>query len=97
MAPWLSYLDDGLIDGSPRVGWLPFARDHMPLFYGTLLTAAVHLNRRQPLSDPSILIWYKVQTLRLANEKLKTSNEGATDEMIMVALILVYFNVRGLP
>lgn len=93
LAPWLSYLDDELTELSPRISWLPFALDHKPLFYATLLTAAVHLNRRRPLSDPSALLWFKVRTMRLANERMSDPLEGASDQMMMVALILLYFNV----
>ena len=96
LAPWLSYLDDGLTEFYPRISWLPFALEHKPLFYGTMLTAAVHLHRRRPLSDPSALFWFKAQTIRLANERLNDPSEGATDQMIMVALILLYFNVSTL-
>jgi hypothetical protein len=65
----------------------------MPLYYATLLCAAVHLDRMMPFGDLSKLLWYKAETLRLTNEKLNTPSEGATDEMILVALILLYFNV----
>lgn len=65
----------------------------MPLLYATLLSAAVHLDRMQSFGDISKLLWYKAETLRLANERLKIPGEGATDEMILVALILLYFNV----
>jgi hypothetical protein len=95
LAPWLSYLDDRLTTATPRLAWLPFALQHTPFFHATLLAAAVHLNRRRPLRDKSALIWFKVQTIRYANEKMNLPpSEGASDEMIMVALILLYFNVR---
>ena len=63
------------------------------LFYATLLGAAVHLDRRQPFGDQRKLLWYKVRTMRLANENLNEPSEGASDQMILVALILLYFNV----
>ena len=63
------------------------------LFYATLLGAAVHLDRKQPVGDQRKLLWYKVQTIRLANEKLNQPSEAASDQMILVALILLYFNV----
>lgn len=63
------------------------------LYYATLMGAAVHLNRMQPLRDRRKLLWYKVQTMQLANETLKVPAEGASDQMILVALILLYYNV----
>lgn len=33
--------------------------------------------------------------MRLANEKLSILSEGASDQMILVALILLYFNVSS--
>jgi hypothetical protein len=63
------------------------------LFYATLLGAAVHLDRKKPVGDQRKLLWYKVQTMRLANEKLNQLSEAASDQMILVALILLYFNV----
>ena len=95
LAPWLSNYDDSLTPTSPRVSWLPFALSHPPLFYATLLSAAVHLDRVQPLKDQRKLLWYKVETIRLTNERLSVLSEAATDQMILVALILLYFNVRG--
>jgi len=59
----------------------------------TLLTAVVHRNRIQPFEDQRALLWYKVETIRLANETLNLPTEGASDQMILVALILLYFNV----
>jgi hypothetical protein len=95
LAPWLSYLDDRLTTATPRLAWLPFALEHTPFFHATLLAAAVHLNRRRPLRDKSALIWFKVQTIRYANERMNLPpSEAASDEMIMVALVLLYFNVR---
>jgi hypothetical protein len=95
LAPWLSYLDDGLTTATPRLAWLPFALEHTAFFYATLLTAAVHLNRRRPMRDKSALIWFKVQTIKYANERMNLPpSEAASDEMIMVALVLLYFNVR---
>lgn len=64
----------------------------MPLFYATMLSAAVHLDNMRPFGDISKLLWYKAETLRLTNEALGTP-EGASDQMILVALILLYFNV----
>jgi hypothetical protein len=47
------------------------------------------------LRDKSALIWFKVQTIRYANERMNLPpSEAASDEMIMVALVLLYFNVR---
>jgi hypothetical protein len=98
LAPWLSYLDDKLTTATPRLAWLPFALEHTPFFHATLLAAAVHLNRRRPLRDKSALIWFKVQTIRYANERMNLPpSEAASDEMIMVALVLLYFNVRTFP
>jgi hypothetical protein len=95
LAPWLSYLDDRLTATTPRLAWLPFALQHTPFFHATLLAAAVHLNRRRPLRDKSALLWFKVQTIRYANERMNLPpSEAASDEMIMVALVLLYFNVR---
>lgn len=93
IAPWLSYLDDSLTESSPRVSWLPYALNHPPLFHATLLVAAVHLDRRQPLKDSSAMLRLKVQTIRLANENMDGTPEGVSDQMMMVALILLYFNV----
>jgi len=93
LAPWLSYLDDTLTETSPRMSWLPYAVNHTPLFYATLLTAAVHLNRRQPLKDPSVLLRLKVQTITLANKSMDIPSEAVSDQMMMVAMVLLYFNV----
>lgn len=96
LAPWLSYLDDSIggdDDSSARLGWLEYAINHTPLFYATLLTAVVHLNRRRPLKDPSAMIWFKLQTMRLANERMNDPAEACKDEMLVVALVLLYFNV----
>ncbi|PVH82202.1 hypothetical protein DL98DRAFT_570745 [Cadophora sp. DSE1049] len=95
LAPWLCYLDDGLSPDGPRIAWLPFALEHTAFFYATLLTAAVHLNRRRKIRDPSALYWFKVQTIKHANENMNIPEKAATDEMIMVALILLYFNIGG--
>jgi len=97
LAPWLSNYDDSLTPSSPRVSWLPFALNHAPLFYATCLAAVVHLDRVKPLGDQRKLLWYKVETMRLANEKMSIPSEGASDQMIMVALILLYFNVSATP
>ena len=78
---------------SPRVSWFPFAVNSPTLFYATLLGSAVHLDRKQPLGDQRKLLWYKVKTMRLANEKLQNPSDGASDQMILVALILLFFNV----
>lgn len=94
LAPWLSNYDDTLTPTSPRVSWLPFALHHKVLFMATLLSAVVHLDRFQPLGDQRKLLWYKIETMRLANETLNDPTEGASDQMILVALILLYFNVR---
>ncbi|KAK0119672.1 hypothetical protein ONS95_011109 [Cadophora gregata] len=95
LAPWLCYLDDGLSKDGPRIAWLPYALEHTAFFYATLLTAAVHLNRRRKIRDPSALYWFKVQTIKHANENMKIPETAATDEMVMVALILLYFNIGG--
>ncbi|TAQ86471.1 hypothetical protein B7494_g5204 [Chlorociboria aeruginascens] len=95
LAPWLSYLDDEATAASPKISWLPFALHHPALFYATLLTAAVHLNRFQPVGSQQAVLWYKVETMRLANEKLMCPAEAAKDEMIIVVLVLLYFNVGG--
>jgi hypothetical protein len=62
----------------------------------TLLSAVVHLDRIQPFRDQRKLLWYKVETMRLANETLSNPLEGSSDQMILVALILLYFNVSHL-
>lgn len=100
LAPWLCNLDDrfrGLDDLDdipvPKLAWLGYAVEHTAFYYATLLTAAVHLNRRRKLKDPGALIWYKMHTIQLANEKMNIVEEAATDEMIMTALVLCYFNV----
>lgn len=102
MAPWLSNLDNRfrhlddvqeIHDKTPKIAWLGYAVSHTAFYYATLLTAAVHLNRRRKLKDSAALIWYKVHTIQLANEKMNVPEEAATDEMIMTALILCYFNV----
>lgn len=90
----MAYLDDEFDDSQPRLAWLPFALRHKAFFHATLLTAAVHLNRRRPFRDPSMMIWFKVETMRLANENMSIPTQAATDEMIMVAMVLLYFNVR---
>ncbi|KAE9371382.1 hypothetical protein N431DRAFT_558921 [Stipitochalara longipes BDJ] len=95
LAPWFCYLDDNLSDIEPRIAWLPFALEHKPFFYATLLTAAVHLNRKRRFRDPAALLWFKAETIRAANEKMNDPAEAASDEMIMVALILLVFNVGG--
>ncbi|KAH7355131.1 hypothetical protein BKA65DRAFT_535415 [Rhexocercosporidium sp. MPI-PUGE-AT-0058] len=93
LAPWLCYLEDNLSPESPRIAWLLYALEHKAFFYATLLTAAVHLNRRRKIRDPSALYWFKVQTIKHANENMNIPEKAATDEMIMVALILLYFNI----
>jgi hypothetical protein len=93
LAPWFCYLDDNLADVEPRIAWLPFALEHKPFFYATLLTAAVHLNRKRRFRDPGVLLWFKAETIRAANEKMNDPVEATSDEMIMVALILLVFNV----
>lgn len=95
LAPWLSNYDDSLTPASPRVSWLPFALNNKVLFMATLLSAAVHLDRLQPVGDQRKILWYKVETMRLANETLTDPAEGASDPMIIVALILLYFNVSS--
>jgi hypothetical protein len=93
LAPWFCYLDDDLNTLTPRIAWLPFALEHKPFFHATLLTAAVHLNRKRRFRDPSALLWFKAETIRTANEKMNDPTQAASDEMIMVALILLVFNV----
>ncbi|KAF7869864.1 hypothetical protein EAF04_004648 [Stromatinia cepivora] len=89
---WVSSCEDGPPVGRPAFSWLKVALHHPPLFYATLLGAAVHLDRKQPI-DKRTLIWYKIETMRLANETMNIPNEGATDQMLIVVLILLYFNV----
>jgi hypothetical protein len=93
LAPWFCYLEDNLADIEPRMAWLPFALEHKPFFYATLLTAGVHLNRKRRFRDPTALLWFKAETIRAANEKMNDPAEAASDEMIMVAMILLVFNV----
>ena len=97
LAPWISYLDDDLTLTSPRLGWLQFAVRHPPLFHATLLSSAVHLNRRKRLKDPSALLFYKLQVIRHANEVMRngTVDEKSSDEMIVTALCLLYFDING--
>jgi hypothetical protein len=95
LPPWFCYLEDNLADIEPRIAWLPFALVHQPFFYATLLTAAVHLNRKRRFRDPAALLWFKAETVRAANEKMNDPVEAASDEMIMVALILLVFNVSS--
>ncbi|KAM3074622.1 hypothetical protein ACMFMG_008050 [Clarireedia jacksonii] len=91
LAPWLSHCDDGQLPNTPAYSWLPFALHHPPLFYALLLSAVVHLDRIQPM-DKQILLWYKIETMRLANERLNIPDEGIADQMLIVVLILLYFN-----
>lgn len=93
LAPWFCYLEDNPTDLTRRIAWLPFALEHKPFFYATLLTAAVHLNRKRRFRDHSALLWFKTETIRSANEKMNNPAEASSDEMIMVALILLVFNV----
>ena len=81
---------------SPRVSWFPFAINNPTLFYATLLGSAVHLDRKQPFGDQRKLLWYKVKTMHLANNNLAVPSMGASDQMILVALILLYFNVSDI-
>ncbi|ESZ92595.1 hypothetical protein SBOR_7012 [Sclerotinia borealis F-4128] len=94
LGPWLGSYDDAQLLGRPAFSWLPFALHHPPLLYATLLGAAVHLDRKQPM-DKRILVWYKIETMRLANQTMNVPNEAATDQMLLVVLILLYFNVGG--
>src|SRR5271154_6256595 len=94
LAPWLSQYEEGLTPASPRLSWLPEAIGHPPLFHATLLCATVHLDRLQPRANPQVAIWFKAETLRLLNESLSNTSEGASDRIIIVALILLYFNVK---
>lgn len=93
VAPWVCYLDDNFSETEPRIAWLPFALEHKPFFYATLLMAAVHLNRKRRFRDPAVLLWFKAETIRAANENMNDPAEAASDEMIMIALILLVFNV----
>ncbi|KAH8787484.1 hypothetical protein F5882DRAFT_354902 [Hyaloscypha sp. PMI_1271] len=68
LAPWFCYLEDNLADIKPRIAWLPFALVHKPFFYATLLTAAVHLNRKRRFRDPAALLWFKAETGRNTEE-----------------------------
>ena len=95
LAPWFCYLEDNLTDIEPRIAWLPFALEHKPFFYATLLTAAVHLNRKRRFRDPGALLYFKTETIRAANETMNDPEQAASDEMIMVALILLVFNVSA--
>ena len=45
------------------------------------------------MKDRSALLRLKVQTIRLANENMDNPSEAVSDQMMMVALILLYFNV----
>ncbi|KAF7922680.1 uncharacterized protein EAE98_006736 [Botrytis deweyae] len=94
LGPWLGTYDDAKVVGRPAFSWLPFALQHPPLFYATLLGAAVHLDRKRPI-DKRSLVWYKIETMRLANETMNVPHEAATDQMLLVVLILLYFNVGG--
>ncbi|TGO24073.1 hypothetical protein BPAE_0113g00300 [Botrytis paeoniae] len=94
--PWLGTYDDAKVVGRPAFSWLPFALQHPPLFYATLLGAAVHLDRKRPINKRS-LVWYKIETMRLANETMNVPHEAATDQMLLVVLILLYFNASLHP
>ncbi|KAA8571231.1 hypothetical protein EYC84_000564 [Monilinia fructicola] len=83
LAPWLSSYDDAQISGRPAFSWLPFALHHPPLLYATLLSAAVHLDRKQPM-DKRTLVWYKFETIRLANETMNIPIQATADEMLLV-------------
>lgn len=61
----------------------------------TLLSAVVHLDRFRSVGDQRRILWYKVETMKLANETLTDPAEAASDCMIVVALILLYFNVSA--
>ncbi|KAI9641714.1 hypothetical protein NHQ30_009570 [Ciborinia camelliae] len=82
LGPWLGSYDDAQLLGRPAFSWLPFALHHPPLFYATLLGAAVHLDRKQPM-DKRTLFWYKIETMRLANQTMNLPNEAATDQMLL--------------
>ncbi|TGO65914.1 hypothetical protein BELL_0993g00020 [Botrytis elliptica] len=83
LGPWLGTYDDAKVVGRPAFSWLPFALQHPPLFYATLLGAAVHLDRKRPI-DKRSLVWYKIETMRLANETMNVPHEAATDQMLLV-------------
>ncbi|KAK6595990.1 fungal specific transcription factor domain-containing protein [Botrytis cinerea] len=94
LGPWLGSYNDSEVVGRPAFSWLTSALQHPPLFHATLLGAAVHLDRKRPI-DKRSLFWYKIETIRLANETMNIPHEAATDQMILVVLILLYFNVGG--
>ncbi|TGO86800.1 hypothetical protein BPOR_0275g00030 [Botrytis porri] len=83
LGPWLGSYDDANVVGRPAFSWLPFAIQHPPLFYATLLGAAVHLDRKRPI-DKRSSVWYKIETMRLANETMNVPHEAATDQMLIV-------------
>ena len=56
--------------------------------------AAVLLNRKRRFRDKGVLHWFKAETIRCANKTMNDPTQAASDEMIMVALILLVFNVR---
>ncbi|KAM3154873.1 hypothetical protein ABEW05_004679 [Botrytis cinerea] len=83
LGPWLGSYNDSEVVGRPAFSWLTSALQHPPLFYATLLGAAVHLDRKRPI-DKRSLFWYKIETIRLANETMNIPHEAATDQMILV-------------
>ncbi|RDW69606.1 hypothetical protein BP6252_08626 [Coleophoma cylindrospora] len=96
LVPWLSNMEDQIDARIPKHSWMPEAMHHQALFHATLLCAAVHLTRINPSAgDQLALLWYKGETIRLANEKLNIPEERATDQMLLTVLILLYFNVGG--
>ncbi|KAJ8060327.1 hypothetical protein OCU04_010661 [Sclerotinia nivalis] len=95
LGPWLGSFEDAPHVDCTAFTWLKIASHHPSLFYATLLGSVVHRGRKQPI-DKRTLIWYKIETMRLANEAMNIPNEGATDQMLLVVLILLYFNVSFL-
>jgi hypothetical protein len=95
LAPWLSGYEERLEPTSPRMSWLPDAVHHHVLFHATLLCAAAHISNIQRNADPIIALRCKGETMRLANERLLDPVEGSSDHMILVALILLNFQVSN--
>ena len=84
-----------IVEKFPSESWLQYAFNHPPLFLATLFVSAVYTHRRENILDDAALYFYRLQTIKLANEVLwtGTEDEKTSDEMIMVAVILLYFTV----
>ena len=66
------------------------------LFYATLLGAAVHLDCKQSVGAQRKLLWYKVQPMQLANEKLNQPSEAASDQILQLRGGIQSLGMRGM-